>query len=270
MSDEFKLLQLRLDQVRLDSGCQYRVNQDPDYRADLAAAYRAKVDIPDPTVFWDRSHYWMADGFNRHGGATEAGLKTLVFQVYEGTQRDAILWAFGERNPNSEARGLRIRREDKRAKVHHMLNDAEWGGWDDETSKWTGWNNAEIARRCCVSDTFVAIVRRELEAKHWERLHPNVWEKGSDSVKPGRKRKVRRKGTILIKSLPDQDEARRVNQLFDRCEARTKETIQELRGVGDNRSLKANQRALESLDKTVRAYQRVLEALAAGRDRLTG
>jgi hypothetical protein len=254
-----KILQLRLDQIKLDSGCQFRVNSDPEYVASLEEAYRNKEDVPRPIVFFDGTDFILADGRNRYEGATAAGLKHLECEVREGTLREAILWAFGPECPNSGPRGLRVTRADKHAKVQRLLADSEWQAWA----------NTAIADACCVSHTFVAGVRKEME-KGKEDCTASDHDSDSAGVtesKP-KKRKSLQGGKVVEKQVTQRDDLQKINSLFDRCDKRLNENIAELKTVSDTRSIKANQRALEAIDKAARACTRALEACEHGRKRL--
>lgn len=53
------------------------------------------VEFPSLTVFFDGSHYWLADGFHRFFAAKKHGLGAMSAEVYQGTRRDAVLYAAG-------------------------------------------------------------------------------------------------------------------------------------------------------------------------------
>lgn len=144
-----KILQLRLDQIRLDGSTQMRVELDSGVAAEYAENYRQKIEMPDPEVFFDGSHYWMADGFTRWHGMRQAGMKCAVFRVFTGTQRDAFLYAAG----CNVRHGQRRRPEDVRHCVRRLLEDEEWGRW----------SNAEIGRQCKCDQRIVADEKKKLK-----------------------------------------------------------------------------------------------------------
>ena len=87
-------------------------------------------------------HYW-ADGFHRVNAAHRIGkFSQIPADVRSGTRRDAVLHAAGA----NASHGLRRTNGDKRRAVDVLLRDEEWSQWSD----------GEIARRCAVSDRFVA------------------------------------------------------------------------------------------------------------------
>jgi hypothetical protein len=77
-----------------------------------------------------------------------------VVNIYEGTQRDAILHAVGA-NANH---GLRRTNADKIKAVLTLLKDSEWRQWSD----------TEIAKKCRVSQPFVSNKRKELTNNGYE------------------------------------------------------------------------------------------------------
>lgn len=87
----------------------------------------------------------MADGFYRVRAARQARLTKIKALVYEGSKRDALIYAVGA----NESHGLRRTPEDRRKSVVILLDDPEWCLWTD----------AEIARICRVTAAMVARVR---------------------------------------------------------------------------------------------------------------
>jgi hypothetical protein len=93
------------------------------------------------TIFFDGENHWVADGFHRVAAAKKARLDEIDVDVRQGGQRDAILYSAGA----NATHGLPRSKEDKRRAVSRLLDDPEWVKWSDR----------EIARRCCVTPTFV-------------------------------------------------------------------------------------------------------------------
>jgi hypothetical protein len=137
-----------LAKIRTDGGTQPRAEIDMDVVADYAAAIKDGVKLPSVIVFFDGTDNWLADGFHRLEGHRAAGVKKILADIRQGTQRDAILYSVGA----NAAHGLRRSRSDKWRAVDRLLSDANWSKWSDR----------EIAKRCAVSHTFVAEVRRHL------------------------------------------------------------------------------------------------------------
>lgn len=135
-----------------DGGTQMRAALSADTITDYEAVL-AEADawpFPPVVVFYDGAKYWLADGFHRLNAAHRSGKFTEIpADVRAGTQRDAILHAAGA----NAAHGLRRTNADKRRSVEVLLRDEEWSKW----------SKREIARRCGVSDVFVADVLKDIQ-----------------------------------------------------------------------------------------------------------
>lgn len=111
----------------------------------------AEVWRADPTAFpaiqivEEHGTFWCWDGMHRTLAARQAGLARIRAEVGSGTRRDARLLAASA----NATHGLRRTNDDKRRAVQMLLDDPEWSSWSDR----------EIARRCCVSNTFVSKLR---------------------------------------------------------------------------------------------------------------
>ncbi len=141
-----------LDRIRTDGGTQPREYLNELVLSDYTEAMASGVEFPPLTLFYDGSHYWLADGFHRFFAAKKFGVETVVAEVQQGTRRDAILFAAGA----NAAHGLRRTNADKRRAVLTLLQDEEWQCW----------SNREIARQCGVTHTLVGKVRSELVDGH--------------------------------------------------------------------------------------------------------
>ena len=137
---------LELEKIRIDGGTQSRVELSQEVVNEYADAYRAGVQFPAVTVFFDGTDRWLADGFHRYFGAKTAGQTQIFENVIPGTQRDAIKYSLSA-NPNH---GLRRTNADKRKAVTTALADAEWSAMSD----------VAVARLCGVSSNFVGDMRR--------------------------------------------------------------------------------------------------------------
>jgi hypothetical protein len=138
---------IELRNIRPDGGTQPRTGLDLKTVADYAEEIKTGAKFPPVILFFDGSHYWLADGFHRVAAAKFAGKQRIQAEIKQGTLRDAQLHAVGA----NATHGLRRSREDKRRAVVMLLEDAEWGQL----------GNREIARYCKVSHTFVANLREE-------------------------------------------------------------------------------------------------------------
>src|SRR3954468_23401019 len=93
---------LAIDLIRVDGGTQIRECKTMQTKiAEYATAMSEGIEFPPLTVFWDGGNYWLADGFHRLGAynivmqALELPGLDIDCDVVEGTQRDAIIFAYG-------------------------------------------------------------------------------------------------------------------------------------------------------------------------------
>lgn len=105
--------------------------------------------FPPIVTFFDGVYYYLADGWHRYEAYVAAGIVDIQADVYEGTRRDAQMYAFGA----NASHGLRRTNEDKRRSVSLMLDDEEWSGWTDNA----------IASACRVSNHLVTKIRSNRE-----------------------------------------------------------------------------------------------------------
>ena len=137
---------IELSKIRIDGGTQPRAELNQATVDEYAEAIKTGAQLPPVTLFYDGTHYWLADGFHRYFGAKAAGRTTIHEDITPGTLREAILYSLSANSKH----GLRRSNADKRRAVQTLLDDAEWGAWSDN----------ELARRCAVSVSFVGDVRR--------------------------------------------------------------------------------------------------------------
>jgi hypothetical protein len=142
---------IRIDTIRADGGTQARAKPDENTISEYSQALNDGARFPPIVVFYDGTHYWLADGFHRLAAHQKHGRFVIEADVRQGTQRDAVLFAAGA----NATHGLRRTDADKRRAVVTMLRDPEWRQW----------SNTEIARRCAVGEKLVRTVRGELEAR---------------------------------------------------------------------------------------------------------
>lgn len=144
-------MKLKLAAVRIDGGTQARVALDQAVVIEYSENMKEGDKFPPMVVFYDGSHYWLADGFHRYFARKANGELEAEFDVKEGTQRDALLYSFGANG----VRGLKLTAEDIRAIITRMLQDDEWKGWSD----------TQIAKHVGTSKMTVGRVRHSLEKK---------------------------------------------------------------------------------------------------------
>jgi len=139
---------LPIDSIRIDGGTQLRIAMQGEAVDDYAAAMRDGATFPPITVYYDGAAYWLADGFHRLAAYRIIGTAEVLADVYDGTQRDAVLHAA---RANTE-HGLRASRADRRNAVAVLLADDEWRQWSDR----------ELGRIVGVDGKTVATVRQQL------------------------------------------------------------------------------------------------------------
>jgi len=85
--------EIELSEIRLDGDTQVRLALDQptvDRYADLMIH---DVKLPAVDVFYDGTHYWMAEGFHRYHAAEKNKETTILAQIHKGTQADAQYFA---------------------------------------------------------------------------------------------------------------------------------------------------------------------------------
>lgn len=137
--------QIDLDLIRIDCGTQSRVDIDQQTVSSYVELVKEGTVFPPVTVYFDGNHHYLADGFHRYFAHKAAGHDEILATVINGTLRDAVLASLEANSTH----GLPRTNADKRKAVQMMLDDFEWSEW----------SNAEIARRCRVSHTFVNKMR---------------------------------------------------------------------------------------------------------------
>lgn len=108
---------LNLDLIRTDGGTQPRLCIDFDAVDDYILEMRAGTIFPPLIVFFDGSHYWLADGFHRYKAAEQSGVTEIACDIRQGTQQDAQWYSFGANKTN----GLRRTNDDKQRAVKAAL-----------------------------------------------------------------------------------------------------------------------------------------------------
>lgn len=139
---------IQIDHIRLDGQTQVRCRINSYAIKDYFEAICRAESLPPIVVFQNGNDLWLADGFHRYHAAVRAKYTHIRAAVYQGNQRDALLYALSANN----AHGLKETREDKQNKISLMLQDPEWRHWSDR----------EIGNRCGVTGKTVASARKKL------------------------------------------------------------------------------------------------------------
>jgi hypothetical protein len=175
-------VKIALNQIRLDGGIQPRAELSPQVIDEYAAQMKeGATAFPPVVVYYDGQDYWLTEGFHRVHAAIRAGFKKIGAEVKQGDRRDAMLFAVG----SNAFHGLRRTQADKRRVVLRLLEDEEWS---------RKLSDGEIARRCCVHQTFVSQLRRQLFPPTQDNLSSEKRKgrdgKLRDTSKVGRKKEV--------------------------------------------------------------------------------
>lgn len=136
---------LNIGALVLDQKLQSRTEINEQTIEDYADAIKLGDEFPPVLVYFDGVHYYLTDGYHRYHAHKKAEKVSILCSVVNGTFRDAVLHATSV----NAKHGMRRTHADKRKAVMTLLDDFEWSDW----------SNAEIARQCGVSPTFVANLR---------------------------------------------------------------------------------------------------------------
>jgi hypothetical protein len=152
-----------------DPAIQQRVALDHEKIHDYAELYADGRDLGRLVVFQTDEGWLLADGFHRHGAAFMAGLAELPCAVYQGSRREALLYA-----TSCNLHGKPLTNADKRKRVKTLLTDPEWAQWSDNS----------IAKHCGVAHSFVSKIRqflsRDSEASE-DTTSPSLDSESSDN-----------------------------------------------------------------------------------------
>lgn len=141
-------MKLALSEITADQRAQPRATIDVDVVGEYGEDMKRGDKFPPVVVFFDGAKHWLADGFHRYYGAVAAERNRLECDIREGGLREAILFSCGANG----AHGARRSNDDKRRAVSRLLHDDEWSKWSDN----------EIGRQCCVAQSFVTKIRKEI------------------------------------------------------------------------------------------------------------
>ena len=149
-----KTQRIEISSIIVDEKIQQREQLNEEYIVEISKEIAEGAVLPPLDVFNIDGVLFLTDGFHRLKALIMAGVDNVEVNIFEGTERDAILHAVGA-NANH---GLRRTNADKRKAVLTLLEDPEWQLWSD----------TEIARRIVVTQPFVSKVRRELTQNGFE------------------------------------------------------------------------------------------------------
>lgn len=180
-----------LSAIRTDGGTQARVQLDWLAVDEYAKAMKAGEQFPWPTLYWDGTDYWLADGFHRVAAAERAEIKELTCYVIEGNKRNALLYAVA----CNTAHGVRRTNADKRRAVLLLLEDKEWGKWSD----------SKIAHHAQVSIPTVGNIRKELSLRILEIDSPRLVERNGRTYEMNTATIGKRADAAVVEAEPEPD-----------------------------------------------------------------
>jgi len=146
--------EININQIVVKDIIQQRENLNDSRVQDYVEELSNGTVFPPSVVFYDGERFYLADGFHRDQAYRKSGTETVTVTIYEGSERDAILYAVGANSDH----GLPRTNADKRKAVETLLKDVEWREWSD----------GAIAERCRVSRPFVGKIRNELTSNGYE------------------------------------------------------------------------------------------------------
>lgn len=136
---------VRLDQIRLDGGTQFRDQIDQNTVKHYTDCMRDGAEFPAVKCTFDGVNYWLWDGFHRYFASQAVGFKEILVDYKPGTMEDAQDLALSANGKH----GLPRNTATKRKQVETALSMERHKDKSDR----------EIAKLCDVSHTFVASVR---------------------------------------------------------------------------------------------------------------
>lgn len=155
---------VKLEDIRIDGGTQYRDQINQDVVREYVDAMRDGDEFPSMETVFDGSTHWLVDGFHRYFAYMALGAKMANVEYKPGTQREAQVIAMGVNGKHGLQRNNATKRRVVEAALMH------------EDTK--DLSNLQIAKLCKVSDTFVAAVRNpEAKAKQAEKIERHFEKK---------------------------------------------------------------------------------------------
>lgn len=139
-----------LDSLRLDGDTQPRETLDSQTVDAYATDLEGGAELPVVDAFFDKTNYWLADGFHRHGAHEQAKKDPIKCRIHLGTVEDARWFALAA----NKIHGLRRSNTDKARAVKRALTHPNGAAMSDNA----------IAEHVGVSHATVIKYRAELES----------------------------------------------------------------------------------------------------------
>ena len=136
---------VKLDSIRIDGGTQMRIVIDQQTVYSYLESMKDGAVFPNLETTFDGATHWLTDGFHRYHAYKLLGVKIVEVTSTQGSLDDAIVAALFVNGRH----GKPLTIKDKRNKVKICLG----------IEKYKNASNYEIAKICCVSQSFVASER---------------------------------------------------------------------------------------------------------------
>ena len=186
---------LKLEQIRINGGTQYRDQIDQSVVQEYAELMREGIVFTPVKVMFDGSHYWLVDGFHRYFSCQAANLPMILCDVQNGTQELAQFRAMAVNREHGLKRNNATKTKVVQAALIHPMS--------------CEMSDTEMARHCGVSTPFVGAIRRpEVKAKQSENIEKHYKKKFSDSEDGFETKEDRNSITKVKENNEDSDQNR--------------------------------------------------------------
>jgi hypothetical protein len=155
---------VKLDDIRIDGGTQGRAVIDQPTVYSYLENMKEGDQFPAIETVFDGSTHWLVDGFHRYHAYKLLGVKSVEVKYKPGTLEEAQVASFGVNGRHGKPRTNEDKRKVVQAALEHPLTQ-------DKSAY-------EIAKICCVSQSFVASIRDpEVAVKQKEAKEKSVVKK---------------------------------------------------------------------------------------------
>lgn len=253
---------MNLAALVLDPRLQSRVEINEETVSEYATDIESGDQFPPVIVFFDSTHFYLADGYHRYYGHKRAGKVSIQCEVINGTIRDAIYHSTAV----NAKHGMRRSYADRRKAVMTLLDDFEW------SLK----SNTEIAKHVGVSVSFVSNLRNS-SGKMPEKIEYTTpsGNKQTKNTASGRPRNTEKKEDKLEDPVPevetkDSSVADAHNELIETLTKENAELTQQLAvsGMeGTEEEKKAASELIADLTEKLRIAEIEIVSLKGSRDR---
>jgi hypothetical protein len=163
---------VKLDDIRIDGGTQGRAVIDQPTVYSYLENMKEGDQFPAIETVFDGSTHWLVDGFHRYHAYKLLGVKSVEVKYKPGTLEEAQVASFGVNGRHGKPRTNEDKRKVVQAALEHPLTQ-------DKSAY-------EIAKICCVSQSFVASIRDpEVAVKQKEAKEKSVVKK-AEKIKESR------------------------------------------------------------------------------------